>query len=171
MKRLRILLVGIILVALFGFLYATRNTGEVLTSYTFIAVNAPAEKTWAILTNISAYPSWNPYVVEAEGNLSSGQKLRIVEEVGGKRHTHTVRVTRLDVANHELQWEGSMIPAKLLKWEEGFLVEAVDASHCRVAMLNSHQGLLAKLYSKYNKNRHLQAFREYGAALKKRAEQ
>jgi hypothetical protein len=171
MKRLRILLVGIVLLALFGFLYATRNAGEVLTSYTFIAVNAPAEKTWAILTDLSSYPSWNPYVVEVEGSLAVGKKLKIDEQVDGKRHTRTVRVTCLDVSTHELRWEGSLVPAMLLKWDEGFLVEAVDASHSRVAMVNSHQGLLAKMYRKYNQNRDLKAFREFGAALKKRAEQ
>jgi hypothetical protein len=171
MKRLRILLVGMVLLALVGFVCATRNTGEVLTSYTFVAINAPAEKTWATLIDFSSYPQWNPYIVEVDGTPRVGEKLKIVEEAGGKRHSHTVRVSRFDSSTHELRWEGSLISAILLKWDEGFEVEAVDANHSRVSIINSHQGFLAKTYYRYNKNRDLLTYREFGSALKKKLEQ
>jgi hypothetical protein len=38
-------------------------------------------------------------------------------------------------------------------------------------MLISHQGLLANIYWKYNKNKDLQTFRKFGAALKKKVEE
>ena len=172
MKRLRILLVGLMLLALLGIAWLTKGyKSEILTAYTFVAVDAPADKAWAVLTDIESYSQWNPYIVEAKGTLKSGEKLKIVEEVGGKQRSHGVLITRFQPADHQLIWEGSTVPTLLLKWNEWFSVEPIDTNHCRLVLMQSNQGLLAQLYWKYNKNSVLQAYRDFGSALKKKAEQ
>ena len=171
MMRFQFLLVGLVLLAPSGFAYVTRNSGEVLTSYTFVAINAPVDKVWRLLTDTSAFPQWNPYIVEVNGTLKVGVFLFFVVASNGQRHTHRVRVTRMDLAGHELQWVGGLVPSALLTWDEGFTVEHIDDGHSRVAIVNSHQGLLAKLYRKYYQNSDLQAYREFSSALKKKAEQ
>jgi hypothetical protein len=172
MKRLQIFVFGLILLAVFYAVWFTKaKPGEVLTSYTFVAIDAPADKVWATLTDVSSYPSWNPYIVEASGTLKVGKRLKIVEEIDGKRHSHSVLITRFEPQPGVMEWQGSIFPAAFLKWNEWFSVEAVDANHSRVTMLISHQGLLANFYWKYNKNRDLQAYHNFGAALKKKVEE
>jgi hypothetical protein len=172
MKRLQIFVFGLILLAVFCAVWFTKTKpGEVLTSYTFVAIDAPADKVWAVLTDVSSYPAWNPYVVEATGTLKIGERLKIVEEIDGKRHSHSVLVTQFEPQQRQIVWQGSIFPSAFLKWNEWFSVEAVDANHSRVTMLISHQGLLANIYWKYNKNKDLQAFRKFGAALKKKVEE
>jgi uncharacterized protein YndB with AHSA1/START domain len=171
MKRLQIFVFGLVLLAVLFAVWVTKTKpGEILTSYRFVSIDAPVDKVWAALTDISSYPAWNPYVVEASGTLRVGEKLKIIEEIGGRRQSHAVRVTRFDPTNRVLVWQGSTFPSSLLQWSEWFSVEAVDANHSRVTMLITHQGLLAHLYRKFNKNRDLHGFLEFATALKKKAE-
>ncbi|GBR55371.1 polyketide cyclase/dehydrase [Neokomagataea thailandica NBRC 106555] len=44
---------------------------------TQIEIRASPERVWSVLTEIMAYPSWNPFIRELTGRLVVGQKLRI----------------------------------------------------------------------------------------------
>src|SRR6185369_17533342 len=140
---------------LFAVWVTKTKPGEILTSYRFVAIDAPPDKVWAVLTDISSYPSWNSYIVEANGTLKVGEKLKIVEEIDGRRNSHVVRVARFDPTNRVLVWQGSSLLPALFQWSEWISVDAVDANHSRVTLLITHQGLLAHPYRKYNKNRDL----------------
>jgi hypothetical protein len=102
--------------------------------------------------------------------FAAGEKLVIDERIDGRQTSHTVRVSSFDPTQHKLEWKGSTIPFALLKWTESFEVETIDAEHSRLTITQSHQGLLAKLYWKYNKLNNLKAYRELGEALKKKVE-
>jgi uncharacterized membrane protein len=171
MKRLQIFVFGLVLLAVLFAVWVTKTKpGEILTSYRFVAIDAPADKVWATLTDISSYPNWNSYIVEASGTLKVGEKLKIVEEIDGRRNSHAVRITRFDPTNKVLVWQGSALLPSLFQWSEWFSVESIDANHSRVTLLITHQGLLANPYRKYNKNRDLHGFQEFADSLKKKAE-
>jgi len=172
MKRLRIFLVGLVLLAVLGMAWLWKGyESEILSSHTFVEINAPADKAWAVLTDLASYPQWNPYVVTATGTLKEGEKLRIIEEFDGMRRSHAVLVTRFDPQERQLIWVGSTTPSILLKWGEWFGIEPIDANHSRLTVANSNQGLLAWLYWKYNKTRDLQVYRSFGSAFKKKVEE
>ena len=40
-------------------------------------INAPAEEVWAQMTDFASFPSWNPFVREAEGRLEPGERLKV----------------------------------------------------------------------------------------------
>src|SRR6266702_1477499 len=172
MKRLQILLVGLVLLAFLGFAWLSKGySGEILTSHTFVEINAPAEKVWAVLTDTGSYPQWNPYVVEVTGIPKVGERLKIVEQINGKRRSHNVLVTSLDSKERQLAWAGSTVPSAFLKWGESFGVDSIDPNHSRLVVIRSTQGLLAQMYWKYYKTRDLTVYREFVEALKKKAEQ
>jgi hypothetical protein len=44
---------------------------------TFVDVDASPERVWDVLTDVPAYPEWNPFVVQAEGTFAVGQRLSL----------------------------------------------------------------------------------------------
>lgn len=43
--------------------------------YTEITIKATPEKVWAVLTDFSAYPSWNPFVKSIKGTPVVGRPI------------------------------------------------------------------------------------------------
>lgn len=39
---------------------------------TEIVIQASKEKVWSILTNLGAYPEWNPFIVSSKGSIEKG---------------------------------------------------------------------------------------------------
>jgi uncharacterized protein YndB with AHSA1/START domain len=42
---------------------------------TSIDIAAPPERVWEVLTQLAAYPEWNPFIVRAEGTVAVGERL------------------------------------------------------------------------------------------------
>ena len=40
---------------------------------TAIEINASADTVWVILTDLRPFPSWNPFIPEAEGEIRDGR--------------------------------------------------------------------------------------------------
>ena len=40
-----------------------------------VAIAAPAQKVWDVLVDFDGYSQWNPFCVEARGNLALGEPL------------------------------------------------------------------------------------------------
>ena len=132
MKRLRILLVGLVLIGILLGIWWRRSPlyHEVRTVATFTTIDAPADRVLKTLTDFDKYPEWNPYVVKVgstEGkNLASQPKIRIEERAGKRSLSHNVRLTRFD--QEGFAWQGSLFPGFLLNWREGFEVTPIDAA-------------------------------------------
>src|SRR5262245_53095997 len=62
-----------------------------------IAIDAPIETVWRVMTDLARYSEWNPFVVKIDGPLEVGGalKLEVQWESGGGASTVEV-VTRLD---------------------------------------------------------------------------
>ena len=44
-------------------------------------IDAPPEKVWAFVTDVSSFPLWSPFIVRAHGELHPGGRLRITLRV------------------------------------------------------------------------------------------
>ena len=174
MKRLQILVVGMILV---GFVLAmwwksSPYYHEVRTAATFIEIDAPADQVAKVLLDFNKYPEWNPYVVRAERPPNSTTppfRMKIVEASKNGSHAHRVQVTNL--TDRSFRWTGSLWPDWLLSWSESFEITPIDTAHSRVEVLQSYQGVLLRSYWSYQNQKYLAAVKEMGRALKKRVEQ
>ncbi len=143
---------------------------EIRATRTFVQVNAPADRVWQALTELPAYPEWNPYVIQASGDFAEGSTLHIKEKVGGRTHRHSVKVVKLRPQQRTFTWAGALIPGRFLHWEESFQVEAMDPNHSLVTVSRAYQGWLLPLYWKVFNKYDLEAIRQMGAALKSRCE-
>ena len=55
---------------------------------TAIEINASADTVWAILTDLSQFAAWNPFMPEAEGEVREGARLKVrIAPPGGKAST------------------------------------------------------------------------------------
>jgi hypothetical protein len=175
MKRLRILLVGLVLIGIVLSLWWRHSPyyHEVRSATTFTVINAPADRVAAVLTDFSKYPEWNPYVIRAEKleggtSGSSPLRMRVVESVGGHTSTHRVHVTRWE--ENGFSWSGSSWPGWLLSWNESFDIVRIDAGHSELQVTQSYQGVLLRSYWNYRNRKTLDSAKAMGASLKKRVE-
>lgn len=51
---------------------------------TSVDILAPADVAWAVLAETSAWPEWNPILVECEGRLEPGQRLSLTAHMPGR---------------------------------------------------------------------------------------
>jgi hypothetical protein len=75
-------------------------------------IQASPEKIWEILTDIGAYPEWDPYCVKIEGELEVGNKIKAFSTLSPGR-AFAVKVKEL-VPNQKMTWQGGM-PLGLFK--------------------------------------------------------
>jgi hypothetical protein len=73
-------------------------------------IHATPQRVWEVLTDLRAYPDWNPFITRAAGGLEVGETLSLrLEPPGGL--ARTVRPIVLEVeAPRELRWI----------WKKGF---------------------------------------------------
>src|ERR1017187_8618157 len=74
-----------------------------------IAIASTPERVWSILTDFSAYSSWNPFIRSIEEVVEKGKRLTVsIQPVGGK--AMTFRPTGLVATpNVELRWLGHFL--------------------------------------------------------------
>ncbi|QRO01581.1 SRPBCC domain-containing protein [Archangium violaceum] len=75
-------------------------------------IHAPAEKIWAILTQVATWPEWDPYCEKIEGRVAPGEKIKAFSKLSPGR-AFPVKVTEL-VPNQKMTWTGGM-PLGLFK--------------------------------------------------------
>ena len=135
-----------------------------------IDIAATPERVWSILTDISAYPSWNPFIRAIKGSIEKGQRLTVsIQPTGGK--AMTFRPTVLVAApNTELRWLGHFLIPGIFDGEHYLKIVQTDAGRGRFTQGERFSGVLVGM-AKATLNRGTKSgFIAMNAALKARAE-
>jgi hypothetical protein len=136
-----------------------------------IDIDCSPARVWEVLTDLGAYPQWNPFVVRAEGRIEVGSRLSLRMQPVGARAV-SLRPTVLDaVEGSHLRWRGRLWIRGLFDAEHDFRVEALDGGRSRLTQNERFTGLLAPVMSRSLDRHTLPAFEAMNAALKLRAEQ
>lgn len=137
---------------------------------TEIEIEAPASRVWEVLTDVSCFPDWNPFVKRLTGELAEGKRIVVtLEPPGGKPSTFKPRIVRLE-AGHELRWLGHVLVPGLFDGEHIFTVEPQDGNSVRFVQREEFTGLLAGPLLRMIGERTKQGFEAMNEALKARAE-
>jgi hypothetical protein len=135
-----------------------------------IDIEAPAEKVWELLIDITAYPTWNPFITRAEGPVEVGGRLTLrMQPVSGS--AVTLRPTVVEVVQgHRLRWQGRLAVRGLLDADHLFILEPHGATRSRLVQREHFRGLLVPFVQRSLDRGTLPAFHAMNAALKDRAE-
>jgi hypothetical protein len=137
---------------------------------TEIEIKATAEKVWAILTDLSRFREWNPFITRGSGDIREGSKLTVrIEPPGGKPMIFKPTVTRV-VPNRDFRWLGRVLLPGLFDGEHIFELSASTDGRTRFVQREQFSGLLVPLLWNSLTTRTRRGFEAMNAALKKRAE-
>jgi hypothetical protein len=127
-------------------------------------IRASAERIWDVLTDASAYPTWDSGVTRVEGTIADGEKITVHSEVAaGRAFPVKVKLNR----PNEMTWTGGM-PLGLFTGVRSFRLSEADGS-TRVTMREEYSGPLVGLMSRSIPD--LQpSFDKFVSGLKARAE-
>ena len=136
----------------------------VLELKTSIDIDASPDAIWEVLSDLPSYPSWNPFIRELRGRLSTGERLELrMQPVGGKAIRFRPTVLAAEPAR-ELRWLGRLVMPGVLDGEHRFAIEPT-ATGSRLTHEERFSGVLVPLFAKGLRRRYLPAFEEMNAAL------
>ncbi len=132
-----------------------------------VVIDAPAEQVWPVLTDISAYPDWDPNMVRTEGTIAPGNKVKFFTKLMPNR-AFPVKVTELD-ENRRLVLTGGMPIPGLFKSERVYDLASVDGG-TRMSLKEDFTGLMVPLFGRQIPDLN-PIFEEFMQALKERVTQ
>jgi hypothetical protein len=138
-----------------------------MTTYTISkSITAPADRIWGLLTDGAGYPSWNTTVISLEGEISAGNKIKLISTVNPKR------AFKLTVAEMQepkrMVWSDGM-PLGLFRGVRTFTLAPLPDGQTEFAMEEVYSGLLEPLISKSIPDM-TESFEEFAESLKLAAE-
>ena len=139
------------------------------TLHTEISVDAPPAVVWAALVDLPRHQEWNPFIVEAEGEVRVGGPLRLrMTPPGGRTSTLRPRVTEL-VPDDVLEWLGRVGPRGLFAGRHRFELHATETG-TRLVQHETFTGVLVPLLARSLDGRTLPGLVAMNEALKSRSE-
>ena len=140
--------------------------------HTEIIIAATPERVWHELTDLRAYPDWNPFITSAHGRLTVGTRLALRMRPQGGRELSIRPTVREAVPGRRLRWVGHLGVPGLFDGEHSFTIEPIDGDGDGVRLVHEERfrGLLVPLFKRMLVRTTLPAFEAMNRALKERAE-
>jgi hypothetical protein len=137
---------------------------------TSVDIESTSERVWDVLTDLAAYPEWNPFIVAADGPVEVGGRLTLTMQPVGARRV-TVRPTVLEVTpGRRLRWLGRLGARGLFDAEHDFAISDRESGGVRLRHEERFRGLLVPLAARSLARHTLPAFDAMNRALKARVE-
>lgn len=135
-----------------------------------IDIDATPEQVWEILTDLAAYPEWNPFIVSAVGAAEVGTTVTLrMQPVDARPVTLTPTVVEA-TPGHRLRWRGRLFIRGIFDAEHVFTIESRNGG-VSVSQVERFSGLLVPFLARSLDRHTLPAFVKMNEALKARAEQ
>ena len=129
-------------------------------------INASPEAVWSILTDASAYPSFDPYCDKIEGEIAPGQKIKAFSKLSPGR-AFPVKVTEFEPGKR-MVWAGGM-PLGLFKGERTVSLSPGENGTVHFDMREVFSGPMLALIGKSLPDM-TEPFQKFAEGLKAKAE-
>lgn len=138
--------------------------------YTQIEIQAKAEKVWGILIDLNNYSNWNPFLIQASGDVKEGANINIhAKPPGLTAMAFSPTIVKAE-KNRELRWKGKFIVPGLFDGEHIFFIEELGSKGVRLIQKEFYSGLLIPLLKNKLSDSTLRGFELMNQAVKQRAE-
>lgn len=133
-------------------------------------IDAPADRIWDALTDLSRFEEWNPFIREARGTPAVGAKVRVhVRPWPLLPLTFEPTVVVCD-ENRELRWRGHFLTPWLASGDHRFKLEPSSGGRIRFVQEERFTGLLPRCMSWLLEREARRGFQAMNRALKARVE-
>lgn len=136
---------------------------------TEIIINASAETVWSILTDLAAYPQWNPFIIKIEGTLQKGNRLRNTLKNGNKTIVFKPVIQEI-TPMVSFSWLGSLFVKGLFDGRHFFIIEPISPDQIKLIHGEDFSGILSTMILKKIGDDTRENFVRMNQALKERAE-
>jgi len=136
---------------------------------TEIVINAPADKVWNILTNLSGYSDWNPFIVESHGAIQTKSRIRNVMKNGDKTITFKPVIQRVEPPFY-FDWVGRLFVPGIFDGHHYFQIEPITDNQVKLIHGEHFSGILAGPILKKIGSETAQNFIRMNQALREEAE-
>jgi hypothetical protein len=134
-----------------------------------IEINAPPERVWAVISDFTAYPEWNPFIRLIEGELREGARLEVRIAPPEARATTFKPTVRYVEPNRELRWLGRLLVPGIFDGEHSLSIEPLEGGRSRFVQSERFSGILVGVV-KGTLQKTGTGFERMNAALKERVE-
>ena len=167
-RRRRVLLavLAAILVIVAG--YAVWTNTRPYTLQASIQIASTPQRVWAVLTDLPAYPRWNPFIISAGGRVQVGATLtnRMHDATGNTTFTPTVLVVE---PGRELRWVGRVGPGGIFDGEHTFTIRQIAPGRVLLTQREEFTGVAVPFFEGRLHADTLPQFRAMNAALARAA--
>ena len=165
MTRRRRILLGVlafVLAVLAG--YGVWTNVRPYTLQASIEIDATPAQVWAVLTDLSRYPDWNPFIVSSRGQVTVGATLtnRMHDATGDTTFTPTIQVVE---PGRELRWLGSVGPGAIFDGQHTFTITQLGPDRVLFTQREDFTGVAVPFYEGHLHADTLPQFRAMNAAL------
>lgn len=158
---------GILFFVAVGLVVASRATHRIETD---VEVERPAKQVWEMFSDFPAYPDWNPFITQINGQMGRGQKLKVtIQPPGGEAMDFTPTVTEL-IPGRRFAWLGQVGLPRIFDGAHYFEVVDLGNGRSRFIQGEEFRGVLVPLFKAKLDGQTLEGFKEMNQALKARAE-
>ena len=134
-----------------------------------IDIDAPVDRVWAIVSDATTYPEWNPFIRRMEGTLQPGSRLTVrIEPPGGSGMTFKPTVQAVQ-PNQLVRWLGRLVVPGVFDGEHSLRLEPIDSNRTRFIQSERFSGVLVPFLGG-PLSRTERGFEQMNQALKARAE-
>ena len=134
-----------------------------------IMINSSAKRVWEVITHFEDFPSWNPFIRRATGEIKVGARLEVfIQASGTKGMIFKPRVLKVD-PSHELRWLGRLRLPWLFDGEHALVIEPFSENSVKFIQREKFTGLLIP-FARNTLRDAQRGFEEMNRALKLKAE-
>ena len=137
---------------------------------TTINIQASPEDVWEILSNITEYHTWNPFITRVSGKLQAGELLEMEFKTSNSFKINLKPVVLNTEVNREIRWLGHFWVNGLLDGEHLFRIEEMEDGSVHFINCEKFTGLLVPLFMYLIKEDTENGFKAMNEQLKRMAE-
>lgn len=109
-------------------------------------IAAPAEAAWAVITDTSSYPHWNPFVFRLEGELREGARVDVELRLADRK-PQRMRPTIVEVIDGSaFAWLGGFGVRGVFDGRHRFEIRPTGPSTCELRHTERLSGLLVPMF-------------------------